>query len=243
MYENDKIRINWMKIGIRVVIAFLVLILTIKLVAICLENRNYNETKSNFDDNLKVIDAFAKEYFKGELLPSKAGGFNKISLQELVDNKKIDPVYDEHNEMCNLEESFIKVTKLDGEYQIQSYLVCGEQENYLNSFIEAEKITISIKPTTTTTTTKRKTTVTTKKTTVKTITSVTKKNNDYRVSFNSNGGSLISSQVIKKSNRAVVPKTPIRKGYTFVGWYYEGKLFDFNTKITHDYVLIAKWTK
>ena len=38
MYENDKITINWLKIIVRVVIAFLILMLTIKLVSICLDN-------------------------------------------------------------------------------------------------------------------------------------------------------------------------------------------------------------
>ena len=36
-------------------------------------------------------------------------------------------------------------------------------------------------------------------------------------------------------------KAPKKENHTFLGWYYENKLFDFNTKITKDIVLIAKY--
>ena len=39
---------------------------------------------------------------------------------------------------------------------------------------------------------------------------------------------------------------PVREGYTFIGWYtdkdYKNK-YDFNTKITSDITLYAKWEK
>ena len=41
----------------------------------------------------------------------------------------------------------------------------------------------------------------------------------------------------------IAETAPIRTGYKFVGWYYHGELFDINTKINKDYVLVAKWIK
>lgn len=41
---------------------------------------------------------------------------------------------------------------------------------------------------------------------------------------------------------ASVPEIPIQNGYTFEGWYTEdGNLFDFDTPITGDITLIARW--
>lgn len=63
----------------------------------------------------------------------------------------------------------------------------------------------------------------------------------YIISFNSNGGNKIESQLVVEGEKIIKPEDPIREGYVFVGWYYGGKEFDFNTIIQRDYSLIAKW--
>ena len=39
------------------------------------------------------------------------------------------------------------------------------------------------------------------------------------------------------------PSTPTRDGYEFVGWYKDGKPYDFTKVLTGDLVLIAEWEK
>ncbi len=65
----------------------------------------------------------------------------------------------------------------------------------------------------------------------------------YSVSFNSNGGSLISSQSVIEGNKASKPKDPTRSGYTFEGWTLDGKSYDFNTIVTKNITLVASWSK
>ena len=65
----------------------------------------------------------------------------------------------------------------------------------------------------------------------------------YTVTFNSNGGSAISKQIIEKDKKVVKPTNPTRTGYKFVGWYLNNKAYDFNTKVTSNIILIAKWEK
>lgn len=70
-------------------------------------------------------------------------------------------------------------------------------------------------------------------------------NREYTVTFDSNGGTKVESQVVKKNNVAVEPKDPTREGYKFLGWY-EGmdekdKKFNFKTKINSDITLYARW--
>ncbi len=63
----------------------------------------------------------------------------------------------------------------------------------------------------------------------------------YIVTFDSNGGSSVDNQAIKKGQKAYEPEAPIFDGYTFDGWYYEEELFNFDTEITKDITLIANW--
>lgn len=63
----------------------------------------------------------------------------------------------------------------------------------------------------------------------------------FSVTFDSNGGTEVENQKINKDKPAKEPMKPTRKGYIFDGWYLDNKLFDFETKITKDINLKAKW--
>lgn len=68
----------------------------------------------------------------------------------------------------------------------------------------------------------------------------------YAVSFNSNGGSSVTSQNVMSGSKATEPKAPTKDGYTFTGWYSDSSLsnkFNFNTTITKATTLYAGWEK
>lgn len=67
--------------------------------------------------------------------------------------------------------------------------------------------------------------------------------NKYTISFNSNGGSYVEDKIVNEGATISRPNNPVRSGYIFKGWYYNGYEFNFNTKINHDYTLVAKWEK
>ena len=66
---------------------------------------------------------------------------------------------------------------------------------------------------------------------------------NYTVTFNSNGGSAVSSQTIKSGEKATKPTNPTRSGYTFVEWQLNGSTYNFNTPVTSNITLVAKWTQ
>ena len=70
-----------------------------------------------------------------------------------------------------------------------------------------------------------------------------KKNLTYNVIFNTNGGSKINEQIVNKGETIVKPNDPIKEGYIFVCWMYEGKIFDFNSAMDSNIILEAKWEK
>lgn len=65
--------------------------------------------------------------------------------------------------------------------------------------------------------------------------------NYYTVTFDSNGGTNIDSVVIKENDVIIEPSSPEKEGYTFEYWELDGKQYDFNTKVTSEITLIAKW--
>ena len=68
----------------------------------------------------------------------------------------------------------------------------------------------------------------------------------FTVTFKTNGGSSISTQTIDYGKRVTIPNDPNKIGYTFSGWYSDEGLttiFDFNTLVTSDLFIYAKWEK
>ncbi|WP_123041204.1 InlB B-repeat-containing protein [Cohnella candidum] len=67
----------------------------------------------------------------------------------------------------------------------------------------------------------------------------------YTVTFVTYGGSSINSQSVNYGEQVLLPTAPTKSGYLFVGWYTDSDLtigFDFNTAVTGNMVLYAKWT-
>ncbi|MDR1169722.1 MAG: InlB B-repeat-containing protein [Prevotellaceae bacterium] len=65
--------------------------------------------------------------------------------------------------------------------------------------------------------------------------------NQYTVSFAGEGVD-IATQLIAEGNRATRPADPTRADYVFGGWYNENSLWDFNTPVTENMTLEARWT-
>ncbi len=65
----------------------------------------------------------------------------------------------------------------------------------------------------------------------------------FTVTFNTDGADEeIEAQTVEENEKAT-EKTPTKYGYTFLGWYDGSEKFDFDTKITADITLTAKWEK
>ena len=63
----------------------------------------------------------------------------------------------------------------------------------------------------------------------------------FVVVFDTDGGSWVSQQAVKEGETALVPQSPTKDGFVFIGWYLREQKFDFNTPINANIVLTAKW--
>ncbi len=61
----------------------------------------------------------------------------------------------------------------------------------------------------------------------------------YTVTFDSMGGTVIDSQVVKEGESATKPKDPQKEGFTFVEWQLDGVAYDFNNIVSKDTILTA----
>lgn len=66
---------------------------------------------------------------------------------------------------------------------------------------------------------------------------------EYTVSFDSEGGSRVSSQTVPYGSAVSRPADPRRSGYTFAGWYLNGQPYDFSTPVTGNFMIVARWNR
>lgn len=63
----------------------------------------------------------------------------------------------------------------------------------------------------------------------------------FIVSFDSQGGSFIAPVIVEDGDPVAKPANPIRTGYNFVAWTLNGVAYDFATPVTGNISLIATW--
>ncbi len=63
----------------------------------------------------------------------------------------------------------------------------------------------------------------------------------YLLSFDSDGGSAVDSQIVQEDDKATQPINPTKEGYTFVHWQASGAQWVFTTPVTADMTLLAIW--
>lgn len=64
----------------------------------------------------------------------------------------------------------------------------------------------------------------------------------YTVTFDSNGGSPVTSAKVESGKKVTKPLDPIKEGFTFDGWYVEEERWSFiGYVVTENVTLVAKW--
>ncbi len=84
-----------------------------------------------FNDNIITMKDAAKSYYTTPRLPKNVGDKVSMTLREMLDKKIILPFVDRDGNQCDLEESYVSITKEDEEFIMKVNLKCTNQENYL----------------------------------------------------------------------------------------------------------------
>lgn len=84
-----------------------------------------------FADNLESMRDAAQGYFTNARLPQKIGDSVTLTLEEMLEKKLVLSFKDSNNETCDVNKSYVKVTKMNDEYQMKVQLSCSDYEDYI----------------------------------------------------------------------------------------------------------------
>lgn len=88
-----------------------------------------------FSENVDNMRVAGKAYFTVDRMPKELGETKMITLGTMLDKKMVLPFTDKDGKTCDLENSFVEVTKSEKEYIMKVNLSCGDQEDYIIEYI------------------------------------------------------------------------------------------------------------
>ena len=173
-----------------------------------------------FAENLETMKEVAIAYFTTERLPQKEGDTKKLTLREMLEMKLLLEIKDKDGNSCDIDASYVELTKQEKEYKMKVNLKCGDEEDYiivylgcydycLNDICEKKEETKTTKKTAT-------------KTTNKVVNKVTAKHYCAIVNgkYYDNKGKVVSKSAYKK---ACTPEPTKHYCAIVNGKYYDDK--------------------
>ena len=130
MYDNEnRLRINWVDIIIKVILLALFLFILISLMPKNDLTPLYDQI---YQDNINTMKEAAKNYYTIDRLPENVGDTKTMTLKEMIDNHLIIRFKDKNKKYCDESTSKVQVTKTsDQEYVLRVELNCGSQKDYI----------------------------------------------------------------------------------------------------------------
>lgn len=116
-----------------IVIIFLILIIFI-ITKLTTNETSTNSSDSNYDKvfsaNLEKMEDAAYKYYTEDKLPKEVGENTELTLREMINQNLLEAFTDGNNEACDVNESYIRLTKNDNDYTLRVNLKCNEKEDY-----------------------------------------------------------------------------------------------------------------
>lgn len=147
MYEEKEKNFSWRDLILQLLIILLFILVMIWLFPTksyleenFVTNENIEETIKEqleplygklFVQNLESMRDASKDYFTVKKLPSKVGDTVTLTLKEMINKKLITEIKDSNNEACDINRSYVEVTKMDEDYQMKVQLTCSDYSDYI----------------------------------------------------------------------------------------------------------------
>lgn len=142
---EDEKKINWLSLFIKIVIAFAFILIIVWLVSKLI---NRNKLSDTFKNNINNMETVAVKYFKDIDLPTKQGESIKVTLGEMIEKELIVSVKTSEGGKCDTKESYSKITRKKDNYEVETRLECGKEENTITrkfSFNDCKNCTTDTK--------------------------------------------------------------------------------------------------
>ena len=133
--ENQRGRFPLRDILLKAIVVIIFLILIIFIITKVTEpSKNTTKSSSNYDkvfsENLEAMEKAAYSYFTTDRLPKEVGDVNELTLREMINSNLLNAFTDADGNACDVNNSFIRLTKNDNDYTLRVNLECDKKEDY-----------------------------------------------------------------------------------------------------------------
>ncbi len=135
--ENQRGRFPLRDILLKAIIVIIFIILIIFIITRLTtpnNSNNSNSVNSNYDqvfsENLKAMEDAAYSYYTEERLPKEVGDINELTLREMINSNLLEAFTDADGNSCDVNASYIRLTKNEEDYTLRVNLKCNEKEDY-----------------------------------------------------------------------------------------------------------------
>ena len=130
MYSNEKKGFSILDIIVKMILFGLFI-----FILVWLFNKkvpNMTPFYSNvFRENIKYMQEAAESYFTDDKMPQEVGGEVKMTLSEMLEKKLLLPFVDKDGKSCDLNNSYVTITKQpDESWILKTNLECGSEKDY-----------------------------------------------------------------------------------------------------------------
>ena len=94
---------------------------------------NVASVSKTFSENINLMKDAAISYYTDERLPENSGDSKKMTLKQMSDRHLITDLTDSNDERCNVNSSYVEITKEDTEYILKTNLSCNDKKDYINT--------------------------------------------------------------------------------------------------------------
>ena len=141
--DNVKVKIDWKKIILRLILIVLFVLLIIWLFPMPKLDSFYSKV---YNDNLNTMKEASENYFTEDKLPTNTGSSVTLKLQEMLDKKLVTSFTDKNNNECSTTNSYAQVTKTENNnYVLKVQLSCDDKTDYILENLTTTKTSSSSK--------------------------------------------------------------------------------------------------
>ena len=88
-------------------------------------------TNRIFNENLQTMKEAAISYYTTPRLPKNVDDVKTMTLREMLEEKLLIEFKDANNKSCDLDDSYVSITKLEDEYLLKVNLSCTDNDAYI----------------------------------------------------------------------------------------------------------------
>ena len=133
--ENARGRFPLRDILLKAIVVIIFIILIIFIITKLTTPTSSNKKSSSdydkvFSANLDAMENAAFDYFTKDRLPKEVGDNTELTLREMVNSNLLEAFTDADGKSCDVNKSYIRLTKNDDDYTLRVNLKCADKEDY-----------------------------------------------------------------------------------------------------------------